>query len=150
MAGITAVSNNAIALTGKTAWADNIKVGAQVQAASSAEEPLKLSFSGAEFNNKAKANDASESAGSGESPHVQQLRKQIERLKKQLIEQQKQLQAIINSKMEATAKAAAVAGAQSAVTSTMGALMATTAQLVKALTDSVDGGGAGSMVSTTA
>lgn len=149
MAGITAVSNNAIALTGSTAGAVNINVSAQAQAAGSVEEPQKLSFSGADVNNKDKAKEASESADSGEPAHIQQLRKHIERLKKQLAEQQKQLQAIINSKMEATAKAAAVSGAQSAVSTTMGALMTATAQLVKALTEN-GGGGAGSVVSTSA
>ncbi|WP_136475488.1 hypothetical protein [Pseudomonas sp. DG56-2] len=146
MVGITLVSNNAIPLNGVSTGVVNINAGAEAQAAKTEEDPLKLSFSGAAASNKSEAN---ESVESGEPEHIQQLRKMIERLRKQLEQQQKQLQEIMSSNMEATAKASAVAAAQSAVSATMSALMTANAQLVKALLDA-GGGGAGSMVSTTA
>ncbi|WP_442113504.1 hypothetical protein [Pseudomonas sp. NUPR-001] len=151
MVGITAVSNIGAAANSATLGTVSINGGLQNPAVPAEGEAgtSPLSFSGIQDGKKAQSSAASESSESSEPAHIQQLRKMIEKLKKQLAEQQKQLQSIMTSKMEATAKATAVAAAQSAVSTTMGALMTATAQLAEALLKG-GGGGAGSMVSTSA
>ncbi|MFC4761894.1 hypothetical protein [Dyella koreensis] len=94
--------------------------------------------------------DSAGATGGGASITVQVLRQQIERLQKQLAQQQQQLRAAMSGgKDKDPAHAASIAALQSAVATTMGQLAATVARLVSALM-AESGGSSGNLVSTSA
>ncbi len=89
------------------------------------------------------------SSADSDSEAVKQLKELIKDLQKRLAEEQRQLSQIMSQRMSEQAKAAAIAGKQTSISSLSAALMTATSQLLEALTAS-GGGSAGSMVSTEA
>ena len=77
------------------------------------------------------------------------MRQLIKDLQKKLFEEQKQLAALQNSKMDEAAKAAAVGAKQASIATLNGQIMAATAQLLELLQQE-GGSSAGGMVSGTA
>ncbi len=92
---------------------------------------------------------ADSSSGTGASPSVQALRKQIERLQKQLSQQEQQLRLSVSGRQaNDPAQAARIAALQSAVATTVGQLSEAVARLAAVLM--AEGGGSGSLVHASA
>lgn len=96
--------------------------------------------------NFGQAEAAEQSADSGDSTTVTQLKALIKDLQKRLAEEQKQLALINAQSMEESAKRAAVAGKQTSIAALSEALMTASAQLLVALTAS-GASGAGNLLS---
>ncbi|MGF6393448.1 hypothetical protein [Pseudomonas plecoglossicida] len=95
------------------------------------------------------AQGAQGSEASSEPAHIKQLREMIKKLQQQLVEEQKQLAALMAQKMDETSKLAAVGAKQASIATLNGEILQATAQLLEAL-QKTGGSSAGGMVSTQA
>ena len=120
----------------------------QAKQAGEALGPLSISSDSMKVSAGSQA-QPTDSEDSGESEAVTELRQLIKDLQKQLVEEQKQLAALQNSKMDDAAKAAAVGAKQASIATINGQIMAATAQLLELLQQE-GGSSSGGMVSATA
>ncbi|WP_336334731.1 hypothetical protein [Pseudomonas putida] len=120
----------------------------QVKQAGEAPGPLSVSSDSMKVSAGSQA-QSTDSEGSGESQGVTALRQLIKNLQKQLVEEQKQLSALMDSKMDEAAKTAAVGAKQASIATINGQILAATAQLLELLQQE-GGSSTGGMVSATA
>ncbi|EKT4523798.1 hypothetical protein QEM13_003077 [Pseudomonas putida] len=111
------------------------------------DSTVQVDLSGLKANASAKS--AQDSQESNEPAHIKQLREMIRQLQKQLVEEQKQLAALMQRDMDENLKLAAVTAKQASIATLTGEIQAATALLLEALRKS-GGSSAGSMVSAQA
>jgi len=147
MTGITASNLMINGVSAQTLSANAATEREQAKQAGEALGPLSISSDSmkASAGSQAQSTDSEDSGGSA----VTELRQLIKNLQKQLAEEQKQLAALQNSKMDEAAKAAAVGAKQASIATINGQIMAATAQLLELLQQE-GGSSAGGMVSATA
>lgn len=147
MSGITASNLMINGVSAQTLSANAATERAHAQEAGDALGPLSISSDSMKIAGAGQAQ--STETDNGDSDTVKALRQLIKDLQKQLVEEQKQLAALQNSKMDEAAKAAAVGAKQASIATLNGQIMAATAQLLELLQQE-GGSSAGGMVSGTA
>ncbi|WP_426808684.1 hypothetical protein ABOC32_20915 [Pseudomonas sp. WOUb67] len=148
MSGITASNLMINGVSAQTLSATATAEREQAKQAGEALGPLSISSDSMKVSAGSQA-QPTDSEDSGESEAVTELRQLIKDLQKQLVEEQKQLAALQNSKMDDAAKAAAVGAKQASIATINGQIMAATAQLLELLQQE-GGSSSGGMVSATA
>ena len=148
MSAITASNLMINGVSAQTLSANAATEREQAKQAGEALGPLSISSDSMKVSAGSQA-QPTDSEDSGESEAVTELRQLIKDLQKQLVEEQKQLAALQNSKMDDAAKAAAVGAKQASIATINGQIMAATAQLLELLQQE-GGSSSGGMVSATA
>ncbi|MEN5238878.1 MULTISPECIES: hypothetical protein [Pseudomonas] len=119
------------------------------QAGSGTQEAAPLKIDPKLFKADADAGPSIETDESSDPPEVKELREMIERLQKQLAEEQKQLAAMMAKQHDDPASQAAIAAKQASITTLIGQISAATAQLLETL-NKLGSSSAGGSVDTVA
>ncbi|MEB6589797.1 hypothetical protein MXM82_11710 [Pseudomonas asiatica] len=147
MSAITASNLMINGVSAQTLGANPTAEREQANQTGEAPGPLRISSDSMKVSAGGQA-QSTDSEDNAESQGVTALRQLIKDLQKQLAEEQKQLAALMESKMDETAKAAAVSAKQASIATINGQILAATAKLLELLQQE-GGSSAGGMVSAT-